>query len=46
MQKMYILFLIAAGAGLFFAVLVLFREPLALRIIERFAGKIVKRKRG
>lgn len=45
-QKIYIVFLIGAGAGLFFAVLVLLREPLALQIIERFAGKLLKRKRG
>jgi putative peptidoglycan lipid II flippase len=45
-QKVYIVFLIGAGASLFFAVLVLLREPLALQIIERFAGKLLKRKRG
>ncbi|MED0677001.1 murein biosynthesis integral membrane protein MurJ [Aneurinibacillus thermoaerophilus] len=45
-QKMYIIFLIAAGAGVFFATLVMMREPLAVQIIGRFAGKIVKRKRG
>jgi putative peptidoglycan lipid II flippase len=45
-QKFYILFLIALGAGIFFAVLVSLREPLAVRIMERFAGKLLKRQRG
>lgn len=46
LEKLYIIILIGLGAGLFFVVLIVLREPLALQIIERFAGKLLKRRRG
>ncbi|MFT9848905.1 murein biosynthesis integral membrane protein MurJ [Aneurinibacillus sp. REN35] len=46
MQKVYTVILIGVGAALFFVSLVVLREPLATRIIERFAGKLLRRKRG
>jgi putative peptidoglycan lipid II flippase len=45
-QKIYILFLIAIGAGLFFVLLIGMREPLAVRMIERFAGKLLRKAKG
>ena len=46
LEKLYVLILIGLSAGVFFAVLIVLREPLALQIIGRFAGKLFKRKRG
>jgi putative peptidoglycan lipid II flippase len=45
-QKIYILFLITIGAGLFFVLLIGMREPLAVRLIERFAGKLLRKAKG
>ncbi|WCK53719.1 murein biosynthesis integral membrane protein MurJ [Aneurinibacillus sp. Ricciae_BoGa-3] len=44
LAKLYIVLQIAVGAAVFFASMAVMREPLALAIIERVAGKIIKRK--
>ncbi|WP_027417771.1 murein biosynthesis integral membrane protein MurJ [Aneurinibacillus terranovensis] len=43
-QKVYTLAVIAAGAAAFFAAMVMLREQLAVRIIERFTGKLTRKR--